>query len=134
MQSVIDLIHSTFYKKDLPEFGAGDTVNVHFKIIEGNKERIQQYQGTVIQRRGKGGTEMVTVRKMSNGVGVERVFPIHSPFVEKVEVVKKGKVRRARIYYMRGRSGKSARIKEQAQVPTDKGAKVATPKVATVSP
>ncbi len=97
-----------------PDFKAGDTVNVHVKIREGNKERIQQFQGVVIQRRGKGTNgETFTVRKVSDGIGVERIFPILSPNIEKIEVIKKGKVRRARLYYMKGRQGKSARIKEQ---------------------
>ena len=100
-------------KKTMPEFKAGDTVTVHYKIIEGTKERTQQYQGVVIQRKGSGLTASFTVRKISGGVGVERIFPVQSPFIEKVAVDKKGKVRRARIYYVRKRSGKSARIKEK---------------------
>ena len=99
--------------KELPEFIAGDTITVHYKIKEGNKERTQQYQGVVIQRKGTGITETFTVRKISNGVGVERIFPTLSPSIEKVAVDKKGKVRRARIFYLRKRSGKSARIKER---------------------
>lgn len=98
----------------LPTFKAGDTVNVHVKIKEGNKERIQQFQGVVIQRRGKSSNgETFTVRKVSNGVGVERIFPILSPNIDKIEMVKVGKVRRAKLYYMKGRQGKSARIKEK---------------------
>lgn len=97
-----------------PGFKAGDTVNVHVKIKEGNKERIQQFQGVVIQRRGKSTNgETFTVRKVSNGVGVERIFPIISPAIEKIEVLKVGKVRRAKLYYMKGRQGKAARIKEK---------------------
>lgn len=97
-----------------PSFKAGDTVNVHVKIKEGNKERIQQFQGVVIQRRGKSTNgETFTVRKVSNGVGVERIFPIISPAIEKIEVLKVGKVRRAKLYYMKGRQGKAARIKEK---------------------
>ncbi|MFO7257081.1 MAG: 50S ribosomal protein L19 [Bacteroidota bacterium] len=97
-----------------PSFKAGDTVNVHVKIREGNKERVQQFQGVVIQRRGKGTNgETFTVRKISNGVGVERIFPILSPSISKIEVLKVGKVRRAKLYYMRGRQGKAARIKEK---------------------
>ncbi|GIV37338.1 MAG: 50S ribosomal protein L19 [Cyclobacteriaceae bacterium] len=96
-----------------PDFKAGDTINVHVKIREGNKERIQQFQGVVIQRRGKGTNgETFTVRKVSDGIGVERIFPIISPNIEKIEVIRRGKVRRARLYYLRGRQGKSARIKE----------------------
>lgn len=99
--------------QDWPEFGAGDTVKISYKIKEGSKERTQVFQGIVIQRRGEGSTETFTVRKMASGVGVERVFPISSPFLENIEVMKRGKVRRARIYYLRGLTGKSARIKEK---------------------
>ncbi|MFN5911668.1 MAG: 50S ribosomal protein L19 [Bacteroidota bacterium] len=99
--------------KDFPKFGAGDTVTVSYKIKEGNKERIQQFQGVVLQRRGTGSTETFTVRKMSGNVGVERIFPISSPFIEDVVVNKKGSVRRARIFYFRERTGKSARIREK---------------------
>ncbi|MBX7093948.1 MAG: 50S ribosomal protein L19 [Flavobacteriales bacterium] len=98
---------------ELPAFKAGDTVTVHYKIKEGNKERVQQYQGVVIQRRGAGATETFTVRKMSNNIGVERVFPINSPFIDKIEVNKKGVVRRARVFYLRELKGKAARIKEK---------------------
>jgi large subunit ribosomal protein L19 len=98
----------------LPTFKAGDTVNVHVKIKEGNKERVQQFQGVVLTRRGKGTSgETFTVRKVSNGIGVERIFPILSPSIDKIEFVKAGKVRRAKLYYMKGRQGKSARIKEK---------------------
>ena len=98
----------------LPDFKAGDTVNVHVKISEGNKERIQQFQGVVLSRRGKGTNgESFSVRKVSNGVGVVRIFPILSPSIDKIEVTKSGKVRRAKLYYMVGRQGKSARIKEK---------------------
>lgn len=100
-------------RKELPTFGAGDTVIVSYKIKEGNKERTQLFQGVVIQRRGEGTTETFTVRKMSGNVGVERIFPISSPFLEAVQVVKRGAVRRARIFYFRERTGKSARIKEK---------------------
>ncbi len=98
---------------DLPEFGAGDTITVHYKIKEGNKERIQQYRGTVLQRRGSGNTETFTVRKMSGNVGVERIFPSSSPSIDKIEVNKRGRVRRARIFYLRGLTGKRARIQEK---------------------
>ena len=99
--------------KEFPAFGAGDTVTVSYKIKEGNKERIQQFQGVVLQRRGQGTTETFTVRKMSGNVGVERIFPISSPFLESIQIVKRGAVRRARIFYFRERTGKSARIKEK---------------------
>ena len=99
--------------KEFPKFGAGDTVTVSYKIKEGNKERIQQFQGVVLQRRGNGATETFTVRKMSGNVGVERIFPIASPFIDVITVNKRGSVRRARIFYFRERTGKSARIKEK---------------------
>ena len=101
-------------RADFPDFGPGDTVNVHVKIKEGNKERIQQYQGTVIQRKNSGSNgETFTVRKISGGIAVERIFPILSPSLDKVEVLRRGKVRRAKLYYLRGRQGKAARIKER---------------------
>ena len=96
-----------------PEFAAGDTVNVHVKIREGNKERVQVFQGLVIQRKNSGAGESFTVRKISNGIGVERIFPILSPNIDKIEVLRRGKVRRARLYYMRGKQGKAARVKEK---------------------
>ncbi|GAA0879343.1 50S ribosomal protein L19 [Algoriphagus jejuensis] len=97
-----------------PSFKAGDTINVHVRIKEGSKERIQQFQGTVIQRRNPNSNgETFTVRKISNGVGVERIFPIISPAIEQIEVLREGKVRRARLFYLRGRQGKAARIKEK---------------------
>jgi large subunit ribosomal protein L19 len=100
-------------KNDYPKFAAGDTVTVHYKIKEGNKERIQQYRGVVIQRSGEQHTETFTVRKMSGNIGVERIFPVSSPFIDKIEVNKHGKVRRARIYYLRNLTGKKARIREK---------------------
>lgn len=99
--------------KKIPSFKAGDTVTVHYRIREGNKERIQQFQGTVLQRRNSGMSATFTVRKISNGIGVERIFPLLSPFIEKVEVNKHGKVRRARLFYLRGLTGKAARIQEK---------------------
>lgn len=99
--------------KDLPRFGPGDTIKVHVKIVEGDKTRVQVFQGIVLGRKGKGVTETVTVRKMSSGIGVERVFPIHSPNIEKIEVVKLGKVRRSKLYYLRDKIGKAANIKER---------------------
>ncbi len=100
-------------KKELPSFKAGDTITVHYKIKEGDKERVQQYQGTVIQRRGEGASASFTVRKISNGVGVERIFPVNSAFIEKIDVNKEGVVRRARIFYIRQAKGKKARIEEK---------------------
>ncbi|HCE85369.1 MAG TPA: 50S ribosomal protein L19 [Bacteroidetes bacterium] len=96
-----------------PEFKAGDTVSVDYKIKEGEKERIQTYKGVVINVRGEGTDKMFTVRKMSGGIGVERVFPLYSPFVDKIEVTKRGKVRRAKLFYLRGLRGNAARIKEK---------------------
>jgi large subunit ribosomal protein L19 len=98
--------------KELPSFKAGDTITVSYKIIEGNKERIQKFQGVVIQRVGGGPTATFTVRKISNNVGVERIFPVASPFIDSIEINKKGQVRRARIFYLRNLRGKMARIKE----------------------
>jgi len=98
---------------NLPDFKSGDTITVSYKIKEGNKERTQKFQGVVLQRKGSGATETFTVRKMSGNVGVERIFPTNSPFIEEIVVNKKGQVRRARIFYFRERTGKSARIKEK---------------------
>ncbi len=106
--------------KEMPSFKAGDTVTVHYRITEGNKERIQQYQGVVLQRKGTANTETFTVRKMSGNIGVERIFPIASPFIDKIEVNKHGRVRRARIFYLRGLKGKSARIREKRQLTAKK--------------
>ena len=110
---LIKLVEAEFQNKTLPAFKAGDTVTVHYKIKEGNKERIQQFQGVVLQRRNSGLSETFTVRKISNGIGVERIFPVNSPFIDKVEINKHGKVRRARIFYLREAKGKDARIKER---------------------
>jgi len=111
--NVLDTIVKDYMKSDVPEFKVGDTVKVHIKIKEGNRERIQIFEGFVLKRQNGGIGETFTVRKMSSGVGVEKTFPIHSPLVEKIEVVKHGKVRRARLHYMRQRTGKSARIKSR---------------------
>jgi large subunit ribosomal protein L19 len=116
MNELIKLLEEDYssIRASFPTFSAGDTINVHVKITEGNKERIQQFKGTVIQRRNVGSNgETFTVRKVSNGVGVERIFPIISPGIDKIELVRQGKVRRARIYYMRGRAGKAAKIRER---------------------
>jgi large subunit ribosomal protein L19 len=110
----IKLVESEFTAdKNLPTFIAGDTVNVYYKIKEGAKERIQQYQGVVLQRRNAGISSTFTVRKMSNGVGVERIFPLYSPNIDKIELVSRGKVRRARLFYLRELTGKKARVKER---------------------
>jgi large subunit ribosomal protein L19 len=103
----------TVAKASFPAFKSGDTVSVHYKIREGNKERIQVYQGVVIQRNSNGATETFTVRKVSNGIGVERIFPINSPNIDKVEVHSHGKVRRAKLFYLRNLTGKAARIKSK---------------------
>ena len=108
-------VEASHLKSDIPEFRSGDTVRVHVKVVEGNKERIQVFQGVVIARKGGGTRETFTVRKVSSGVGVERVFPLHSPIIDKVEVVRHGKVRRAKLYYLRDRQGKAARIKERRE-------------------
>ena len=100
-------------ENNLPEFGAGDTITVHYKIKEGNKERTQIFRGVVIQIKGTGSTKTFTIRKMSGNVGVERIIPFSSPFIEKIEVNKRGRVRRARIFYLRELTGKKARIKER---------------------
>lgn len=110
---LIQFVENQIERKEFPEFSAGDTITVHYKIREGNKERIQNFQGVVIQRRGSGATETFTVRKITNGVGVERIFPISSPFIEQIDINKRGAVRRARIFYLRNLTGKKARIKER---------------------
>ena len=106
-------IERPYLKDGMPEFRAGDTVRVHVRVIEGNKERIQVFQGVVIGRRGGGSRESFTVRKISGGIGVERVFPLHSPSIDKIEVQRRGKVRRAKLYYLRALRGKAARIEER---------------------
>ena len=110
-----DLVDNQYLRSDMPEFGPGDEVKVHVKVVEGNKERVQIFQGNVIGIQGSGVAETYTVRKVSYGVGVERTFPLHTPTVAKVEVVRRGDVRRAKLYYLRERSGKSAKIKEKRE-------------------
>ena len=110
---LINLVEATQYRDDIPEFESGDTVNVHVRVIEGEKQRIQQYQGVVIAFIGSGSRRTFTVRKVSNGVGVERIFPVHSPRLAKIEVIRRGQVRRAKLYYLRDRKGKAARIQER---------------------
>lgn len=109
---IIKEIEKEQLKESVPEFNVGDTVKVHAKIKEGNRERIQVFEGTVIKRQGGSNRETFTVRKTSNGVGVEKTWPLHSPHVEKIEVIRKGKVRRAKLYYLRDRVGKRAKVKE----------------------
>lgn len=110
---VMKSIAQDYIKSDIPAFGVGDTVKVHIKIKEGNRERIQIFEGFVLKRQNGGIGETFTVRRIASGVGVEKTFPIHSPLVEKIEVVRRGKVRRARLHYMRQRTGKSAKIKSR---------------------
>lgn len=112
---IIEKLSSSQLRSDVPDFRPGDTVRVHALIVEGDRERVQIFEGLVIKRRGYGISETYTVRKMSSGVGVERTFPVHSPRVAKIEVVRKGKVRRAKLYYIRSLSGKAARIKERGR-------------------
>jgi large subunit ribosomal protein L19 len=116
-QELIRAVEAVYLRNDIPEFHPGDTVNVHVRIKEGEKERIQIFRGVVIARRhGKSSPRSTfRVRKVSNGVGVERVFPVHSPVIARIEVVRQGRVRRAKLYYLRGLSGKAARIKERRQ-------------------
>lgn len=109
-------VESSYLREGLPSFRPGDTLKVHVRVIEGKKERIQVFQGVVISRRGGGTSEMFTIRKISGGVGVERIFPLHSPTIERLELLRRGKVRRAKLYYLRNLSGKAARIEELRQV------------------
>ena len=114
--AIIKLVNEQLWTKgeaDVPQFKAGDTITVSYKIVEGNKERVQSFRGVVIQIKGSGKTKMFTIRKISNGVGVERIFPLYSPHIEHIEVNKVGVGRRARIYYLRKLTGKKARIKEK---------------------
>ena len=113
MESLVKFVQDEFVtRKDFPEFSAGDTITVYYEIKEGNKTRTQFFRGVVIQRRGTGTSETFTIRKMSGTIGVERIFPVNMPALQKIEINKRGKVRRARIYYFRGLTGKKARIKE----------------------
>ncbi len=119
--NVITKIETEQLKKDLPEIRIGDSVNVHVKVREGDKERIQVFSGVVIARKGRGINENITVRRISYGVGVERVFPVHSPMIEKFEITKRGDARRAKLYYLRKRTGKAAlAVKESKEVETQK--------------
>ena len=114
MDSLIKIAQDSMWeKKEVPSFKSGDTITVSYKIIEGNKERLQSFRGVVIQIKGSGLTKMFTIRKISNGVGVERIFPLYSPHIDSIEVNKRGVVRRSRIYYLRELTGKKARIKEK---------------------
>lgn len=110
--NVLDALNREQLKSDIPSFNVGDTVQVHYKVIEGTRERIQIYEGTVIKRQGGAVQETFTVRRLSYGVGVERTFPLHSPRIDKIVVVRKGRVRRAKLFYLRDRQGKAAKVKE----------------------
>ena len=112
MNDIIKNIEAEQMKENAPEFHVGDTVRVHAKVIEGSRERIQVYEGTVLKRQNGGARETFTVRKFSNGVGVEKTWPLHSPIIDKIEVVRKGKARRAKLFYLRDRVGKAAKVKE----------------------
>lgn len=111
--NIIETLEKEQLRSDIPEFSPGDTVRVHAKIVEGSRERIQMFEGVVIGRQGTGVRETFTVRRISYGIGVERMFPVHSPRIEKIDVLRKGIVRRAKLYYLRNLTGKAARIKEK---------------------
>ncbi len=110
---LLSIVEATQFRDDLPDFESGDTVNVHLRVVEGEKERIQQFEGVVLSKQGGGAGRTFTVRKISGGIGVERVFPLHSPRIAKIEVVRRGRTRRSKLYYLRNLRGKAARIKEQ---------------------
>jgi large subunit ribosomal protein L19 len=115
MSTIVESLEQRQLRTDIPQFKAGDTVRVHFKVIEGNRQRIQVFEGVVLKRQGAGVRETFTVRKQSFGVGVERTFPLHSPKIDKIEVAAIGDVNRAKLYYLRGRVGKKARVRELRQ-------------------
>ncbi len=114
---ILEKIERSLVKKEIPNFSIGDLVKVHVKVVEGEKERIQVFEGVVLGRKGTRNRETFTVRKVSYGIGVERIFPVHSPILQKIEVVREGRVRRAKLYYLRGRRGKAARIAEKEYTP-----------------
>jgi large subunit ribosomal protein L19 len=111
--NTLDQVEAAYLRDDLPQFGPGDTVRVHVRVVEGGRERVQAFEGVVIARNGGGARETFTVRKISFGVGVERIFPVHAPIIQKIEVLRRGDVRRAKLYYLRDRVGKATRIKEK---------------------
>ena len=117
--NTLDALDAQSQRTDVPDFRAGDTVKVHARVVEGNRSRVQVFQGVVISRQGGGLRETFTVRKISFGVGVERTFPLHTPIVERIEVVTRGDVRRAKLYYLRELRGKAAKIKEKREVPAN---------------
>ena len=112
MNEIIKEIENAYLKSDIPEIEVGDTVKVNVRIVEGNKERLQAFEGVVLKKTGAGARKMITVRKVFQGIGVERVFPVHSPRIESIKVLRKGDVRRAKLYYLRERTGKAAKVKE----------------------
>lgn len=128
-----DLVDRANLRDDIPAFGPGDTLKVHVRVVEGTRERVQLFQGAVIRRQGSGVRETFTVRKVSFGVGVERTFPVHSPILAQIEVVTRGDVRRAKLYYLRDRIGKRSKIKEKRS-PLDRPTKVSKAKAAAVAP
>ena len=136
MSKTIELLERRQLRKDRPRFKAGDSVRVHFRVIEGQRRRIQVFEGIVIKRQGAGARETFTVRKQSFGVGVERTFPLHTPKIEKIEVAAVGDVNRAKLYYLRGKVGKKARVRELRQdvVRKPKGAQAEEPAASDVSP
>jgi large subunit ribosomal protein L19 len=111
--NILQLFEQEVRKANIPAFQAGDTVRVHVRVVEGEKERIQVFEGVVIARKGGANRETFTVRKISYGIGVERIFPLHSPMIDKVDVIREGRVRRAKLYYLRGKKGRAARIRER---------------------
>ena len=117
-----DLVDQSSLRDDIPPFGPGDTLKVHVRVVEGNRERVQVFQGVVIRRQGSGARETFTVRKVSFGVGVERTFPVHSPILARIEVVSRGDVRRAKLYYLRDRVGKATRLRERRVKGSESGA------------
>jgi large subunit ribosomal protein L19 len=117
---ILDSLDAASLRTDVPEFRPGDTLKVHVKVVEGNRSRVQVFQGAVIRRQGEGVRETFTVRKVSFGVGVERTFPVHSPILDKIEVVTRGDVRRAKLYYLRELRGKAAKIKEKRETPVSR--------------
>jgi len=135
MSTLIQAVEAEQLKSDVPSFGPGDTVRVHAKVVEGNRERIQVFEGVVIRRRAGGANENFTVRRSaSHGIGVERTFLIHSPRIDKIEVVRTGKVRRARLYFLRGRTGKAARIRERRRPAGSAGLRGARQTVEIIAP
>jgi large subunit ribosomal protein L19 len=116
--NTLDALDAASLRSDIPAFRPGDTLKVHVRVVEGNRSRVQLFQGVVIRRQGAGARETFTVRKMSFGVGVERTFPVHTPVIDKIEVLTRGDVRRAKLYYLRDLRGKAAKIKEKREIPT----------------